>query len=170
MSKLVKAMVTAELKDRYTGVDSVCVVDLTGLPVKSQEAVRTALREKSARLEVVKNSLARRAFQDTPLEVLGVSLEGPCALVTSPGSVIEIAKVLAECAKEFTELTLKQAIVDGDPALLTVAELSKMKDRQEILGELAMLICSPGRAVAGCLRSPQSKIAGCLKAMIDKAA
>ena len=28
----------------------------------------------------------------------------------------------------------------------------------------------PGRAIAGCLKSPQSKIAGCLKAIIEKAA
>jgi len=39
-----------------------------------------------------------------------------------------------------------------------------------VIGEVLMLIGSPGRAVAGCLRSPQSKIAGCLKTIADKAA
>jgi large subunit ribosomal protein L10 len=170
MSKPVKGMVTAELKERYAGVHGACVVDLTGLEVKSQEAVRAALRKKSARLEVVKNSLARRAFQGTPLEALGRSLEGPCALVTSSESLIEVAKALVESAKEFTELKLKQAMIDGDPSLMTVEGLSKMKNRGEVVGELAMLIGSPGRAVAGCLQSPQSKIAGCLKGMVEKAA
>jgi hypothetical protein len=45
-----------------------------------------------------------------------------------------------------------------------------MRDKGDLLGEVAMLVASPGRAIAGCLRSPQSKIAGCLKARIDAAA
>jgi large subunit ribosomal protein L10 len=170
MSKPVKAMVTAELKERYTGVESACVVDLSGMPVESQEALRAALRKKSARLEVVKNSLARSAFQSSPLAPLGEALSGPCALVTAAEPMIEVAKVLVESAKDFPALTLKQAIVDGDPGLLTVEEVSKMKGRRELLGELLMLVGSPGRALAGCLASPQGKIAGCLEAMVEKAA
>lgn len=170
MSKSVKAMVTAELKERYSGTDSVCVVDLTGLNVQEQERLRGLLREKSARLQVVKNSLARRAFEDGPLEPLGRVLEGPCALVISSDSLIEAAKVLVAATGEFEQLKLKQAIVDGEPELLTVGELSAMKSRHEQIGELAALVASPGRMVASCLASAQSKIAGCLKAVVDKAA
>lgn len=171
MSKTVKNMVTEELRDRYAAFTSACVVDMTGMNVQDQEALRSAVREKSGRVEVVKNSLARRAFADGPLSPLGAALEGPCALVTSSEtSVIDIAKVLAEVAKEFSELKLKHAIFDGDPELFTVEALSKMKGQPELMSEIAMLMSSPGRAIAGCLGSAQSKIAGCLKAMIDKAA
>lgn len=90
--------------------------------------------------------------------------------MTSSDSLIEVAKVLVEAAKEFTELKLKQAIVEGEPTLLTVEDISKLKSCVEMVGELMMLIGSPGCAVAGCLQSPQSKIAGCLKAIVDKAA
>jgi ribosomal protein L10 len=90
--------------------------------------------------------------------------------VTSPESLIDIAKVLVEAAREFEALKLKQAIFDGDPSLMSVESLSKMKGRDELLGELAMLICSPGRALAGCIGSPQAQIAGCLKTLADKAA
>ncbi len=162
-------MVTAELRERYSGVDSVCVVDLTGLNVQEQEKLRGSLREKNSRLEVIKNSLARHAFQDTPLEPLGTVLEGPCALVTSEDSPIETARVLVEVAKEFAALHLKQAMIDGDPNLVTVEQLSKMLGRTELLGELAMLIASPGRALAACIASPQAKIAGCLKTIADRA-
>ncbi len=163
-------MVVRELRERYSGTDSACVIDLTGMNVQEQEQLRRALREKSGRVEVVKNSLARRAFQDSPLEPLGSVLDGPCALVTSPESVIDVAKVLVQVAKEFTQLELKQAIMLGDPDLLTVADVSKMKSQLELIAELAMLVVSPGRAVAGCLSSPQARIAGCLQAIIDKAA
>ncbi len=170
MSKPVKAMVTEELRKRYTDIHGACVVDLAGMTVQSQEGLRAILRGKSARMEVVKNSLARRAFQETALERLGDALTGPCALVTCEDSIIETAKALVEATKEYPELTLKQAMVDDDPELLTVEQVSKMKSRTDLLGELLVLVGSPGRAVAGCLRSPQAKIAGCLKAMADKAA
>lgn len=170
MSKAVKAMITAEFEDRYADASSACVVDLTGMNVQEQESLRARLRERSARLEVVKNSLVRRAFKEGPLERLGSALTGPCALVTSSDSVIEVAKTLVQVAKEFTQLKLKQAIFDGDHDLMTVEEMSRMKSQSELLGEVVMLIGSPGRALAACLQSPQAKIAGCLKAMADKAA
>jgi len=170
MSKFVKALVTEELRSRYADFTSACVVDLTGLDVASQEKLRKTLSAKSAMLEVVKNSLARRAFAGGPLDPLGKVLEGPCALVRSRESLIEIARLLTEAAKQFNKLKLKQAILDGDPSLMTIEELAKMRGRRELLGEVAMLIGSPGRAIAGCLKSPQSKIAGCLKTLADKAA
>jgi len=170
MSKFVKALVTEEIRSRYAEVTSACVVDLTGLDVQAQEKLRKSLRTKSATLEIVKNSLARRAFAGGALGPLGKALEGPCAVVTSRESLIEVARLLTDAAKEFKSLKLKQAILDGDPSLVTVEELSKMRGRRELLGEVAMLVGSPGRAIAGCLRSPQSKIAGCLKTLADKAA
>ncbi|MHC5110154.1 MAG: 50S ribosomal protein L10 [Planctomycetota bacterium] len=165
MSKPVKAMIMAEYEDRYKDVSNACVVDLTGLTVQEQQQIRGSLREKSARVQIIKNSLARKAFKDTPIEALGDALSGPCALVTTSESLIDAAKVLVAAAKEFENLTLKEAVVEGD--LFTVTEVSKMKGRLELLGEVAMLVASPGRALAGCLSSPQGKIAGCLKKMIE---
>jgi large subunit ribosomal protein L10 len=163
-------MVADELRERFDGVSSACVVDVTGMTVQEQETLRGRLRSGSARLQVVKNSMARRAFQAGPLAPLGEALTGPCALVTSAESPISAAKILVEAAAALPALTLKEAMFDGDAVLMTVVELSKMRDKGDLLGEVAMLVASPGRAIAGCLRSPQSKIAGCLKARIDAAA
>lgn len=170
MSKPAKQMITDEIKRRYEDCASACVIDMTGMNVQQQEKLRGAIRQKSGRIHVIKNSLARRAWKDAPLEPLGSSLEGPCAVVIGAESIIEVAKTLVEAAKEFSELKLKQAIFEGDPQLYTVEQLSKMKGKSELLGEIAMLLSSPGRAIAGCLSSPGSKIAGCLKAVIEKAA
>ena len=94
MSKAVKSMIAEELRTRYEGVQNVCIVDMTGMDVQEQQKLRDIVREKSGRLEVVKNSLARRAFQQGPLEPLGEALVGPCALVTSSASLIDVAKAL----------------------------------------------------------------------------
>jgi large subunit ribosomal protein L10 len=168
MSKPLKQLMMDTLRRKYEGVDSVCVVDVTGLGVGATTQFRRTLREKSMRVEVVKNTAAARAFKDTVLEPLGDSLEGPCALVTGGESAIDVAKVLAEVAKEYAALTLKQAMLDGDPSLLAVAEVAKLKGLAELLADLAGLISSPGRAIAGCVNAPQAKIAGCVKAIADK--
>lgn len=168
MSKAVKAMITAELRERYSDVSSVCVVDLTGLNVQQQEKLRRDLGGKSSRLEVVKNTLARRAFRDTQLAPIGEVLEGPCALVTTTDSPIEMAKVLVRAAEDFVTLNLKEAMIDGDPSLVTVERLSKMLGRTELLRALAALISAPAGALTACLASPQAKIAGCLKTIAEK--
>jgi len=169
MSKPVKGMLTDELRARFEGFASACVIDMTGMDVQQQEKLRKSIRGKKGRVQVVKNSLARRAFAGTSLDALGKALDGPCALVVSTESPVDIAKTLVESAKQFAKLKLKQAIFEGDADLITVEQLSKMKGKRELIGEVAMLVCSPGRAIAGCLQSAQGKIAGCLKALGDKA-
>jgi large subunit ribosomal protein L10 len=168
MSKPLKQMMTDSLRRRFEGVESACVVDLTGLDVGSTTMLRRSLRDKSISMQIVKNSMAARAFQGTALEPLGQSLEGPCALVTGGDSIIEVAKTLVEAAKEFAAISLKQAIIEGDPALMQVEAVARLKSRLELIGEAAWLALSPARAIAGCVASPQAKIAGCLKAIADK--
>ncbi|NOX58453.1 MAG: 50S ribosomal protein L10 [Planctomycetes bacterium] len=168
MSKPLKSMLTNYLKRRFDGVDSACVVDLSGLSVADTEKLRSSLRESKGRLEVVKNRLARQAFNDTPLKALGDVLQGPCALVTTEDSIIDIAKRLVDFAKEHNQIQLKDAMLDGDEGLFTVLDMSRMKSRLELIGDIAGLIGGPGRLVAGSICSPQSKVAGCLKAIADK--
>ena len=167
MSKPVKDMLTEYLKSKYDGVNSACVVDLTGLDVQTTEALRQRLRNKQGRMEVVRNRLARRAFVDSPLQALGEALTGPSALVIGD-SIIDLAKELVSFNKEAPKLTLKQALFEGDKELLTVELLSKMKSRIEVLGDVAALISGPGRRVAGAIAGPQGRIAGCIKAIADK--
>ncbi len=88
--------------------------------------------------------------------------------MTGGDSISEVAKALVAAAKEYAVIRLKQAIVEGDPSLMTVEDVSRLKSRLELIGEVAMLIASPGRRVAGCIAGPQAKIAGCVKAIADR--
>ncbi len=168
MSKFIKELVTNALKERYAGVQDACVVDLTGLDVVRTQQLRRELTHKSICLRVGKNSMARRAFAAGPLAPLGDRLSGPCALATGGDSIVEVAKALAHWAKELGDIKLKEAIVEGDADLFMVEQVAKMKSRVDLLGDVAMLISSPGRALAGCLQSPAGKIAGCLKTLAER--
>lgn len=169
MSKPVKDLITKELAAAYAGVDSACVVDLTGLDAIATHKVRGALRSKGIALHVVKNRLARRAFADGPLAPLGSVLQGPCALAIGGESIVDVAKELVRLTKEHGAIALKMAIIEGEPDLANVAEVATWKSKAETQGEVVMLALSPGARISGCLRAPGGLIAGCLKAIIEKA-
>jgi large subunit ribosomal protein L10 len=168
MSKPVKDIITQEYEALYNEVNSACVVNVIGLDAISTNKLRNELKAKKIRMQVVRNSLARRALERAPLGPLTSALDGPCALVTGGESVIDVAKTLVGLKKAYPKLELKIGMVEGDPDLLEVERMAKLKSRIETLGEVAMLIMSPARRLAGCINAPGGKIAGCLKAIADK--
>lgn len=168
MSRKTKQLVTRDYASWYEGVESACVVDLTGLDANSNHRLRGELRGKGIELHIVKNSMARRAFTDGPLDPLGKVLKGPCALAHGGDSIVDVAKELVRLAKEMDAITLKFGIIEGDPELMPVVELAKMKSRAELHGEVLMLALSPWRSVAGCVQAPWAMVAGCVKALADK--
>ena len=157
-----------ELGRRYDGIDSACVIDISGLDAVNTNRMRGALKKKNIRMQVIKNSIARRALAGRPLAPLADALSGPCALVFGEPGITDIAKELAKWAKEHDVITLKNGMMEGDPDLLAVEEMARMKGMSELLSDIAMLISSPGRTIAGQVQAPAARIAGCLEALIEK--
>ena len=148
MSKPVKDLITKEYRRLYSEVDSACVVSVIGLDAISTNKLRGELHEKGICLRVVKNSLARRAFADSVLEPLSSALDGPCALVTGGDSAIDLAKLLVDIRKSYPQIELKSGILGGDPELIEVDQLAKMKNKTELLAELAFFVAELAFAVA----------------------
>lgn len=169
MSKPVKDMISGEYREAFGSLNSACVISVIGLDGKSTNKLRRELLAKDIRVQVVKNSLARRALAEGPLAPLGEALVGPCALVTGGSSIIDVAKTLESMKKAYPALELKLGILEGDPDLLSIEQLAKMKGRKELLSDVARAIMSPGANLAAALVSGGGRIAGCLKAMIEKA-
>ena len=165
MSRLLKRLIVEELRRRYADVRGACVVSLTGMDANTTMQLRRTLREHGARMEVVKNRLAKRAFADGPLAPLAEALAGPCALVTGDSSVVDVAKLLVRLAEEYPPLELKFGLVEGDSQVLPIQTIAKMKSWSELMGELAGLISGPGRALAGAIAGPAARLAGCIKAI-----
>lgn len=169
MSKPVKDVITQQYEKQYGDVDSACVVNVISLDSISTNRLRSELKAKKLHLQVVRNSLARRALEKHPLSALAAAMSGPCALVTGGESAIDIAKTLVGMKKTYPKLELKIGMIDGDPDVMDVEGMARLKNRIEVLGDVAMMIASPGRRLAGCINAPAGKIAGCVKAIIEKA-
>ena len=141
MSKRVKNLVETEYRQRYDGVEGGLVVSLSGLGAIDTVQVRQRLRDRQVELHVVKNSLARRALQETPLAPLGNVLEGPSALVTGGESVGDAAKLpsrlelLGQLAGAIASAGGKIAGCAAGPAGRLAGCLKAIADRADPEGE-----------------------------------
>ncbi len=169
MSKPLKNLITNELKARYAELDSVLVVNPIGIGANDTVELRRGLREKKIRMEVVKNSMLKRAVDGTTLEIVSGILEGPCAVVSGGDSIVDAAREIAEWSKKLPTLEVRGAVVEGQLLDKQAAkELAKMPTRPELMGQVVTLAQSPGSRLAGAITSPAAKIAGCIKALQEK--
>jgi len=167
MSRAIKELLEKGIKDRYSTLDSVMVVNVHGLNGVEANQLRGQLRKLKIEMHVVKNRAAKRILNGTALEPINKYLAGPCAFVTGGSSPVETAKELLRLSQVFPKLELRTGLVDGETQPLAIEEISKRRSKAEIIGEVLMLANSPGRRVAGCLKTG-GRVAGCIKAVIAK--
>jgi len=169
MSKVVKELVRRELIKRFDGITSMAVVGFTGVDAVATGEIRKRLVSKGIRLTVIKNALAKQAFEAVGLEVAVGLLDGPCAIATGDDSVVEIIRELLEIGRETPELTVKAAVLEGDAfGPERIRELSAYPTRDEAISRLVGCVTWPGARLGGCLVGPGRKVAALVKAIEEK--
>lgn len=175
MSKPVKEMMRKELRERIEGVTSLAVVGFSGLDAVATNLVRGRLQEKSIRMTVVRNLLAKQAFREVGLDQAAGLLEGPCAITYTSdddqGALIAMVRELKDIGKEYPALTVKAALMDGDvyQGEENVTALSRFPTREEALSQLVGSILSPASSVAACVVAPAGQLASLVQAIEEKA-
>ena len=81
ISRYVKQLVADDISRRLEGVESALLVNVIGMDANQTVGLRQELRQKNIRLLVVKNSMARRATQGTPLAPAFESMDGTLAVI-----------------------------------------------------------------------------------------
>ena len=170
MSKLIKEMIVEEYRRQFDGVTDGVVVEIRGMDATANNSFRNELRGKEIRVAVLKNSLARKAFDGGPLEGISEQLKGPTALIWGAESAVDVARELVDWAKKVEEIELKAAILDGEmfEGAAGVKQLSTFPTREEAQGTVVTLLLSPFRNVVGAATSPGSKILGAVKTIQEK--
>ncbi len=132
-----KQELVERLSKQLSEAEIAIVVDYKGLTVLQITELRAKLRDAGVQMEVVKNTLMRRASQGTGAEVLTDLYKGPNAIVTSQDDPVAPAKILADFAKDNEKLELKGAALSG--SLLDeegIKQLAKMPSKEELLAKL----------------------------------
>ena len=165
MSKPIKNMMVADYKKRFEDVQNALVIDIRGIEANTNNDLRVSLYQKDIHITVIKNSLAKSAFADTPLEGLGNVLSGPSALAYGGDSVVDVARELGDWAKKIDELELKAAILDGElfEGHDGVKRLSDYPTKEEAQATVIQLVLSPAGNLIKAATSPGSNIASVIE-------
>lgn len=174
MSKRIKSMELETL--RRTFGDTRNFVFLTSVQVDAQSDYnfRLALRKKKIRLQMVKNSLARKALGEMNITVGAKVWEQPTLLAWGGESVKELAKTIDETIKDLVKkkaalkdkVVVKTAVAEG--AEVTFQQALEMPTRTEVIGSIVAMILGPGSAIAGCLTGPAAQVASQIVTVSEK--
>lgn len=170
MSKVVKEMIIDEYRKRFEGVEDAVIVDIRTLDANENSNLRTSLVEKDIRVTVIRNRLAKKAFDGTALASLDALLTGPTALVYGAETVVDVAREIVDWAKKIKKIELKGAVLDGElyAGKDGVEALSKFPTRAEAQAQVVQLVLSPAGNLVSAITSPGAEIVSILKTIEEK--
>jgi len=171
MVKPAKIEAVDELKQTLSEAKGVFFADFQGLDVAQANQLRNRCREAGVRFKVFKNTLVRRAVDDSVRESLLPFLNGPTAVASSATDEVTPAKVISDFVKEFERPVLKAGLVDGKVMNgAQVQVLATLPSREVLLGRFAVGLKSPVQKLATALASPMGKLARSLKQVAEQKA
>ncbi|HEY6553267.1 MAG TPA: 50S ribosomal protein L10 [Vicinamibacteria bacterium] len=170
MNRTEKQVLIDELRSEFESSPHAVLLDFKGLSVNAATEFRKKVRLAGSRYRVVKNSLAVRAVEGTPLARLGPKFEGTTGVAYTGADPVALAKVLVDFQKEHPALKLKGGIVSGTDMLDAegVKTLSTMPSLPELRARLLGLLQTPATTLVRLLNTPAGQLARVLKAHQDK--
>jgi large subunit ribosomal protein L10 len=177
MNREEKTALIDGLSESFAATRYFYVTDTSSMSVEKVNKLRRICFAKGIKLQVVKNSVIRKALEKVEQTTtnrytdLIPALKGISALMfTDNGS--EVARMIKEFREgvEGGKPARKAAFIDnevyvGDDQLDT---LTKIKSKQELLGELIGLLQSPIQKLLGALQFGGNTIAGVLKTLEER--
>ena len=175
MTREDKSVAIAELKEELMSTSFFYLADSSTLPVSKINRFRRMCYEQGIIVKVAKNTLIQKALENEPeskgYAALFEALHGPTTILISDNPKAP-AKLLTEFRKTEERPLLKAAYIDssvfiGDDQLVA---LTKLKSKEEMVGEIIGLLLSPMQRVASQLTATGSKLAGIVKTLEEREA
>ena len=172
MTKQEKNQVIDNLVTLLEANGNIYVTDTSELDAELTSDLRRACFNKNIEMRVVKNTLLAKAIEKCSNKDFG---EIPSILKGNTSLMIcEVANAPAKLIKEFRKKNdrpiLKAAYVEesvfiGDE---TLDALVSLKSKEELVGDIIMLLQSPMQTVMSQLESGKSTLAGLVKTLSEK--
>jgi large subunit ribosomal protein L10 len=159
----------AELKEQIEDSAALLLTEYRGLTVSEITELRASLRDGGARFAVIKNTLMRRALEQTDAADLGTLVDGPSAVAFVRDDPVAAAKSVTNAAKKFPALVLKGGFVEG--RLLSADEakaLADLESREVMLSRLAGMMKSEMSRAAAAFQAAQARFLSLLDAFKAK--
>ena len=165
-----KAIVEA-VAARVTDAQSAIAAEYSGLTVCELTDLRRRARDAGVYLQVVKNTLARRALSGTEFSMMADELKGHLLLAFSYDGPAQAARILTEFAKEQDKLVIRVVALPGQ--LLTPADapaLAKMPTKDEAISILMSVMKAPVEKLARTINEVPGKLVRTVAAVRDSKA
>ncbi|MGH9904277.1 MAG: 50S ribosomal protein L10 [Pyrinomonadaceae bacterium] len=138
------------LTEQFKHAKAAIVVGFHGMTVAKDQELRNQLREAGVSYEVVKNTLARKAAEGTPLEQASAQFKGVTAIALSKTDPVNLSKAISKFTKANPEIfKFKAGVVEGKVvALKEVEAIASLPSREELISKFMFLInCQAQRLV-----------------------
>ena len=163
-----KKAVVAEVAEVAANAHSAIAAEYIGLTVEDMTTLRVKARESDVYLRVVKNTLARRAFEGTDFECMSDGMVGPMVLAFSQEDPGSAARVISDFAKENDKLVAKLVSIGGE--LLEAGDikrLASMPTKDQAISMLMSVMNAPVEKLARTLKEVPSKLVRTVAAVRD---
>ena len=163
-----KKAVVAEVAEVAANAHSAIAAEYIGLTVEDMTTLRVKARESNVYLRVVKNTLARRAFEGTDFECMSDGMVGPMVLAFSQEDPGSAARVISDFAKENDKLVVKLVSVGGE--LLEAGDikrLASMPTKDQAISMLMSVMNAPVEKLARTLNEVPTKLVRVIAAVRD---
>lgn len=154
-----KEQTVEKLREVSNKAVALIAVDYHGLSANDMNALRSKAREEDSTVYIVKNTLARRALQDTPYACVVDQLSGPMALIFANNEAPSAARLVKEFADKNENLEAKIVALSGE--LRDISEIKKLASlptREQALAILLAVMKEPIAKLARVLVAPHSKL------------
>jgi large subunit ribosomal protein L10 len=174
MSKLVKQMELDSLSKTFQGVRDMVMLTADKIGSQLDFNFRKTLREKKVRLQMVKNSLARKVFEANGVKLDDKVWTGTTIVAWGADSIKDLSKavdalikdVVKKNPKDDNKYKIKTAIADGQP--IPMASAMTMPTRLEAIGEIIGMILGPASEIVSALTGPAAQVASQIATIADK--
>lgn len=167
-----KKAIVADLVERINNNGHFYITDIESLNAAATSELRRKCFEKDIDLLVVKNTLLKKALEtlEGEYDQLYSALKGNTAVMFCKTANVP-AKLIKEIRTSNPKPVLKAAFVEqsayvGDNQLEALATI---KSKEELVGDIIMLLQSPIQKVIGAIESGKNTIGGVLKTLEDRA-
>lgn len=144
MERSEKQVVIETLKGKLSKAAVAVVCDFKGIKVSEVDQVRSQLRKEGVEYQVVKNTLAGLAMNESMRKALDPYLVGPTAIAFTTEDPTAPARVLTKLSKDIAALKIKAGYLEGRALTAKdVESLASMPGKPELQAKLLGLFMEP---------------------------
>ncbi|MFT3741879.1 MAG: 50S ribosomal protein L10 [Gammaproteobacteria bacterium] len=164
-----KQKIVAEVAEVAAKSDFAVVASYRGLTVAKMTELRTKARQAGVYVRIVRNTLARRALQETMFACLQESLVGPLVLMLTAADPGEVARVIRDFSKENALLEVK-ALSFGNTVMASkeLEAVANLPSRNQAIAMLLAVLQTPVTQLARTLAEPYTQVARAVQAIAEQ--